>query len=239
MSAAGGRGSEGRGEYGCTAEAVEGAHSRGEPRPGSCGRWVGGGRVGVRAAHVSIVSMYVRRLRRYLPFHPVCYAEQFWAGKLRGTVCPTAASRWSVQVEAAKLRPSPDAVQGTALQEATPAGHRVKGPGYGQKPCTRGCDAAKRLTAWAFASGMATAALALLPAVLEPEPGALPALAGEAAGVSDARPCLCAVDKGAIPPQRSGRGAAPVEGSEMARSPFRVCARGQGSIQHHRKLCLQ
>ena len=48
--------------------------------------------------------------------------------------------------EAAKLQPSPDAARGTAQPEATPAGHRVQGPGYGQKPRARGCDAAKPLT---------------------------------------------------------------------------------------------
>ena len=53
---------------------------------------------------------------------------------------PNAAGWRSVQAGcrretfAFKLRPNPDEVQGTAQPGATPAGHRVKGPGYGQKP---------------------------------------------------------------------------------------------------------
>ena len=234
----GGRGSEGREGYGCTAEAVEGAHSRGEPRPGSCGRWVGGGRVGVRAAHVSIVSMYVRRLRRYLPFHPACYAEQFWAGKLRGTVCPTAASRWSVQVEAAKLRPSPDAARGTAQPEVTPAGHRVQGPGYGQKPRARGCDAAKQLTQGHLRAARRQLRLHCRRLRLSQSPVRSLRLRGKRPVLLMPSLAVCC-GSGVHSPHDAAARWAPAEGSEMARSPFRVCTRGQGSIQHHRKLCLR
>ena len=55
-------------------------------------------------------------------------------GQTSGDSRPTAAGWQSVLGEAFKLRPSPDEVRGTARPEATPAGHRVKGPGYGQKP---------------------------------------------------------------------------------------------------------
>lgn len=45
--------------------------------------------------------------------------------------------------------------------------------------------------------------------------------------------------RGSYPPRRSRLGVAPVDGSEMARSPFHVRAWGQSSIRHHRELCLR
>ena len=44
------------------------------------------------------------------------------------------------------MRQSPEEAGGTAAGEATPRRHRGKGPGYGQKPPSRGCDAAENLT---------------------------------------------------------------------------------------------
>ena len=140
--------------------------------------------------------------------------------------------------EAAKLRPSPDAVRGTAQPEVTPAGHRVQGPGYGQKPRTRGCDAAKQLTQGHLRASWRQLRLRCRQLRLSQSPVRSLRLRGKRPVLLMSSLAVCC-GSGVHSPHDAAAWWAPAEGSEMARSPFRESTRGQGSIQHHRKLCLR
>ena len=180
----------------------------------------------------------LRRPRRYLPFLLVCHAGQFWEGKLRGTVCPTAAG-WCRCRRGGQTATKPRCGAGYRAQpEVTPAGHRVQGPGYGQKPRTRGCDAAKQLTQGHLRASWRQLRLRCRQLRLSQSPVRSLRLRGKRPVLLMSSLAVCC-GSGVHSPHDAAAWWAPVEGSEMARSPFRESTRGQGSIQHHRKLCLR
>ena len=126
---------------------------------------------------------------------------------------------------------SPDAVRGTAQPEVTPAGHRVQGPGYGQKPRTRGCDAAKQLTQGHLRASWRQLRLRCRQLRLSQSPVRSLRLRGKRPVLLMSSLAVCC-GSGVHSPHDAAAWWAPAEGSEMARSPFRESTRGQGSIQH-------